>query len=445
LKIPFFSLRAQEGIAASPQTRRRRTALVQDGLAILCVAAMLIFNATARGINLLLGLGTLIVGGVFVGRLVGVRSLRGLRASRKTPDAVYVGEPFYVEIELDATSRRRSSWAIVVEDCWENVKRGRASFQKGKKEKASLTNESLDDDLAEKLDEASTSRPVVYFPSIRKGERLKAYYAGIATRRGRRALLQLTISTRFPFGFFRIAERFEAKGSIVAFPKIGVLTDSWRAFADEATRENVVTIDRTSRMPDETTSIREWVPSDARRSIAWRATARCGRLMAREYVRRGKRSVVLVLDLFQNETSNREKEVELAVSFVATLIDRRCAQRDAQIFATLNADESEDAKIKRVSDKDERDMIEWNAVDAGDARRAQTRLAFARSTEVDRLREILEDAQHRFTTNATIIVASVAPVDAGRLGNARFEGARFIDVSSAEFQRLFHWNDSTRD
>ena len=117
MQFPFFRINAQKNDGASLKTRRR-TALVQDGLAVLSVAAMLIFNATARGINLLLALGALIVGGVFIGWLVGVRSLRGLRVSRKLPDVVYVGEPFYVEIELDATARKGSSWALVVEDRW---------------------------------------------------------------------------------------------------------------------------------------------------------------------------------------------------------------------------------------------------------------------------------------------------------------------------------------
>ncbi len=433
---------------------RRRTVLVQDGLAVLSVAAMLIFNATARGINLLLALGSLIVGGVFVDWLIGVRSLRGLRVTRKLPDVVYVGEPFYVEIELDATARKSSSWALVVEDRWEDGEPVPASSQKNKREKASKegkrrsTKRPLDDkqsaknELEEKIQNASTSRPVVYFPSIRKGERLKAYYAGIATRRGRRALSLLTISTRFPFGFFRSAERFDAQGEIVAFPRIGILTDAWRAFADEAICENVVAVERTSRTPDETASIREWVSGDARRSIAWRATAKRGRLMARDFVRRGKRLIVLILDLYQSDSSISEKDVELAVSFVATLIDRRFARRDAQIFTTLNADESEEAKRKRVEEKNERDSIEWNAVDEGGTRRAQTRLAFAKPTETDRLREILEDAQGRFATNATIIVASVGRKS---LNDARYANARFIDVSRAEFQRLFHWNESTND
>jgi len=451
LKFPFIPLRVQERIAAPEKSRRRRTALAQDGLAVICVAAMLIFNATARGVNLLLGLGSLIVGGVFVGWLVGVRSLRGLRVSRKLPDVVYVGEPFYVEIELDATARRRSSWALVVEDRWLDAESGRATSQNDKKEKtnkktlARFAKKGVKDELAEKLENASTSRPVAYFPAIRKGERLKAYYVGIATRRGRRALDRLTISTRFPFGFFRIAERFELKGEIVAFPRIGFLTDSWRAYADESTRENVVAVQRTSRAPDETASLREWAPGDARRSIAQRATAKRGRLISRDFVQRGKRLIVLILDLYQEDVSTREQEVELAVSFVATLIDRRFAQREAQIVATLNADESETTKKKRAKEKSERETIEWNAVDEGGTRRAQTRLALAKSTDKDRLREILEDAQRRFATNATIIVASVAPVDPARLEDARYSNARFIDVSSAEFERLFQRNASTND
>ena len=100
------------------ELKRRRTSLVQDGLLILIVASLLVFNAAARGINLLMALSAFFIGFLVIDYFWGKRILRHLRVSRKLPDYVYAGEPFYVEIELDASKRRSASWAIVVEDSW---------------------------------------------------------------------------------------------------------------------------------------------------------------------------------------------------------------------------------------------------------------------------------------------------------------------------------------
>ena len=97
-----------------------RTTVVEDGLLILAVAALLVFSSAARGINLLMALGAFFVGFVAIDYFWGKRSLRKLRVRRNAPDSAYVGEPFYVEIEIDATERKSSSWAVVVEDEWED-------------------------------------------------------------------------------------------------------------------------------------------------------------------------------------------------------------------------------------------------------------------------------------------------------------------------------------
>ncbi|MBP5622807.1 MAG: hypothetical protein J6X44_12415, partial [Thermoguttaceae bacterium] len=75
------------------ELKRRRTSLVQDGLLILIVASLLVFNAAARGINLLMALSAFFIGFLVIDYFWGKRILRNLRVSRKLPDYVYAGEP----------------------------------------------------------------------------------------------------------------------------------------------------------------------------------------------------------------------------------------------------------------------------------------------------------------------------------------------------------------
>ncbi len=102
-----------------PRKEKAKTVLVQDGLAVLAAAGLLIFSAAARGVNLLLALGAFFLGFLIVDYFWGARTLKKLVAKRKLPDVIYAGEPFYVEIELDGTGRRSPAWSIVVEDEWE--------------------------------------------------------------------------------------------------------------------------------------------------------------------------------------------------------------------------------------------------------------------------------------------------------------------------------------
>ena len=476
MKNPFASLyrrvrRLWSRKKSDQDDQSMKTVLFQDGVALIAVGGLLVFSAAARGVNLLLALGAMFVGFLWVDYRVGERTLRNLKARRKLPESIYVDEPFYVEIEVDATERRSSAWSIVVEDQWspedtafdapEALKETRADAEfaapvvakrkrwRSRKTKQSGAPQLTEEEASARVDARqfgdATAAPVVYFPAVKRGTKIKEYYVGVMTRRGRRKLESLTLSTRFPCGFFRSSEVVETPAEAIVFPKMGVLTREWRSFVGAAFQESSIATSRTSRAPDETVAIRDWRVGDSKRTIAWRASAKRERLQTREFARRQTRSFVVILDLFAQRpedylASDAWLRLEAVVSFVATLANRWSGS-DARMEVAVNAREDglEYDQSKR----------EWNEITAGASiRRLMTRLALALPTDQDNLRDYLDDAATRNERNAQIVVVSLQPfanerlVDpksgldlAARLGDA----ATFIDASPDSLGRYFQF------
>jgi hypothetical protein len=487
--------------------KRRRTVLFQDGLGALSVAAFLFLGATIREVNLLMALGSFFAGFAVLDYWQGRRSLRRLRVSRKTPDAIFAGKPFEVEIEIDASARRSTAWGIVVEDEWTLQERERelltSAKRSGLEEKEEIGGKEKKKrrgKMGKKTNEAAeearpavvaTARPTAYFPRVKGGERRRERYCGVVARRGVRRLATLTASTRFPCGFFRSSERFDAPSEIVVFPKIGALTERWNAAFNGARREATVATVRISRLAGETATVRDWRPDDSKRAIHWRATAKRDKLQARDFEKRENTVKILILDLFFNEkndaengavdreeqngetgrlgrnsadgingekaqkgrktkktdgdgaqeTARRSNLVEKAVSFSATLIDSWARSNDAKFLLAINGDEPTSLK---ENGGDWRSRVESGG---GALRRALTRLATVEAPRRDRWNETISALDPRVLANAQVFIVAVegrseksesseeasgAGVSARRIGE-RWSGANLIDVSAADF------------
>lgn len=371
-------------------------------------------------------------------------------------------------------------------------KRGRKKGKKGKKGK---NNEIAQEDARPIV--AATIRPTAYFPQVKGGERRRERYCGVVARRGVRRLATLTASTRFPCGFFRSSERFAAPAEIVVFPKIGVLTERWNATFGASRREATASSARISRLAEETATVRDWRPDDSKRAIHWRATAKRDKLQARDFEKQENPVKILILDLFFNgnngsksdfdeafgqnggvgenaqtgvkgEKARRKKDgdggdaqeaarrsalVEKAVSFSATLIDRWTRSNDAKFLLAINGDEPTTRKEKGEN---------WGSrveSGAGAFRRALTRLATVEAPRRDRWDETTAALDPRVLANAQIFVVAVSSFDeasceekggigqtgedgavaSGRRIDARWSGARLIDVSSADFDDYFEF------
>ena len=86
--------------------------------------------------------------------------------------------------------------------------------------------------------------------------------------------------------------------------------------------------------------MREWRSGDGRRLIHWRSSARLGKLVVRQFERPRNRDVAVVLDLWQPEPPAAEhlENVELAVSFAATVLADLCRKGGSNVYLALSND-----------------------------------------------------------------------------------------------------------
>ncbi len=435
-----------------------KTTFFQDAVPMLVAAVLMILSAALRGVNLLLAFSSFMIGFLLLDYFSGPRNLKKLVAKRRLPLSIYAGEPFYVEVELDSKERRVPSWGVAVQDEWEEedprfqnpfVKKEEASSAVSKKrnkkrQKKSDAHEPTSDKRITASSAPETLRPVVYFPQIGVNKTSKAFYAGVMANRGPRRTASLTLSTRFPLGFFRSSRRDAAADEILVFPRLGRVTDEWRAYVGRECQEAETTRNAVSRAPDETVAIRDWRPGDTSRMIAWRATAKRQRLQTREFAKRQTSSVAIILDLYAPRYAERRNElyetVEKAISFVATL-SRNRSTNDTRLFFALNAEEvGADAKERAGA-------CEVNEiVSGGSARRILSRLAVATPTDVDRFADVLRAAMGGAPRDAAFFVVTLGARDeAERKVFNEGTTLRVVDASSDAFDRFFQYSTTAEE
>jgi uncharacterized protein (DUF58 family) len=157
----------------------------------------------------------------------------------------------------------------------------------------------------------------------------------VVRHRGRRRLGLPRIEVRWPFGlavaaFERIGDR-----EVLAYPRrVPVPARAVRSRSLESSRpETAAAVPRGGEL---LRGLRDWASGDSPRGIAWRASARHGTLLSREFEREdaGRAIVALDLDVRGLSATDRAAAVERACSLAASLLLRlRAEGRSAALAA----------------------------------------------------------------------------------------------------------------
>jgi uncharacterized protein (DUF58 family) len=158
---------------------------------------------------------------------------------------------------------------------------------------------------------------MAYFPILRPGEMRSELTVQSFPKRGLYRLQAFWISTRFPFGFFRRGERFEAKGEVLVYPLIREISSYFHLLPFlPGNLEG-----RHAGQGENLLSIRKYQESESARIIDWKATAKTGELMAREFERDEESKFCLILDTRLHGVARADCEgvFEKAVSLAASI------------------------------------------------------------------------------------------------------------------------------
>ena len=292
--------------------RQRQIRIGREGVYYSLVLLAVLVGATARQLNLLMLVGSMLAGPLLFSLIYGRVALRRIVVRRKLPPDLRADQQLTVDISVTNCRRWIGIWTIEVEDRVE--RQGTAQSDNG----------------------AVTVG--VFCPHIAPRETKQVSYRGHLPKRGRYGFGPLRISTRFPLGLIRHSLVLDQNDALLVHPKLGRLSHDWA----EVVRENPMGTQRMQRrglLEADFYGLRDWRPGDSRRSIHWRTSARRGSLVVRQFEQRRSQDLALLVDLWQppSPTEQHLKNVEKAVSFAATVIAEACRQSGRNLMLTLAA------------------------------------------------------------------------------------------------------------
>ena len=190
-------------------------------------------------------------------------TLSGVEMRLELPEHIFAGQPVRATLELQNEKLTLPSFSLRVE--------------------AVTTKQSP---------AAALLETPVYFPYLPKLDRVKQSVPMTFSRRGIYRQEAFRIVTRFPFGFLQKARRLDLRTEALVYPSV------------EPTQEFLEilpglqgALESLSKGPGQDLyALRDYVPTDSARHVHWKASARLGSLMVREFTREDDCRVLLVLD-----------------------------------------------------------------------------------------------------------------------------------------------------
>jgi uncharacterized protein (DUF58 family) len=190
-------------------------------------------------------------------------TLSGVEMRLELPEHIFAGQPVRASLELQNEKLTLPSFSLRVEAV-----------------------------TTKQTPAAALLETPIYFPYLPKHDRVKQSVPMTFSHRGIYRQEAFRIVTRFPFGFLQKARRLDLPTEALVYPSV------------EPTQEFLEilpglqgALESLSKGPGQDLyALRDYVPTDSARHVHWKASARLGSLMVREFTREDDCRVLLVLD-----------------------------------------------------------------------------------------------------------------------------------------------------
>ncbi|MFN3201688.1 MAG: DUF58 domain-containing protein [Bradymonadia bacterium] len=269
--------------------RRTRLKFTGTGQAFVGLTLTVGFAAINTGNNLLYLLLGMQLSMIVVSGVLSELALRSLSLTRQPPGEIYAGVPFLTQITLTNNKRRVPSFSLEVEDHLEGQETAKKCF----------------------------------FLKLPPESTLQTSYRMTCPRRGEHHLTSSTLSTRFPFGFFRKLKRADVSTTLLVYPAIEPVSPLLHQMSGRQGQQP-----RQARgHGQEFHGLRAHRPGDDIKSVHWKRSARTGQLIVRERAADHARTILLVVHDVLAEgvgmapASLTDALATLAASVLAHLVD----------------------------------------------------------------------------------------------------------------------------
>jgi len=227
------------------------------GVIVVALAAL------NTGNNLLFLILASLIATILMSGILSSITLTGVAMRLELPEHIFAGQPVRAQVELENEKLTLPSFSLRVEAV------------KTKKSPA-----------------AALLETPVYFPYLPKRERVRQSVPITFARRGAYRQDAFRIVTRFPFGFLQKARRLELHSEALVYPSVEPTHDFFEVLpALQGALESL-----NKGRGQDLYALRDYVPTDSARHVHWKASARLGSLMVREFTREEDCRVLLVLD-----------------------------------------------------------------------------------------------------------------------------------------------------
>jgi uncharacterized protein (DUF58 family) len=270
------------------------------GMIFIGILVVVGFAAWNSGNNLLFLIFSVLVSTLFVAWTAGRASLGDLSVTARFPDHIFAGETAPVIVIVHNRKRVWPSFSVLIEA--RGPLEGVIAAHR-KRRKARLN-----------------KRALAYFPYIPHKSGAEQRVEQSFDKRGHVIISGFELSTKFPFGFYRLRRRLRARDvDIVVYPRVQPVDDELHLLPMNAGR----VASARKGFGHELLALRDYQPQDDLRHIDWKATARTRRLTVREFTSEDERRVTIALDTttrLQDRPNDFGARFEEAVVIAASLV-----------------------------------------------------------------------------------------------------------------------------
>ncbi len=140
----------------------------------------------------------------------------------------------------------------------------------------------------------------------------------VFNHRGLYTIRDTILYTEFPFIFFSFKKRPEGEAKVLVYPLIYDLSNEMTVLTTNTDTGNKPKIG----LGEDFFMVRRFRFGDETRSIHWKATARTGKIMVKEFHMNEPEKVTILLDnLYYNKEEQFEKAISFTASFISELIN----------------------------------------------------------------------------------------------------------------------------
>jgi uncharacterized protein (DUF58 family) len=265
--------------------------VTREGWIYILGIVLVALAAINTGNNLLFLILASLIAAILMSGILSSITLAGVELKLDLPEHIFAGQPVRASVELNNEKLSLPSISLRVE----------ATKKKGEEAVALL-------------------ETPVYFPYLPRQQSVKQSVPLLFPQRGLYRQEAFRIVTRFPFGFLQKARRLDLATEALAYPAVAASSEFLEVLPG---LQGAMESNSKGRGQD-LYALRAYLPNDSARHVHWKASARFGELMVREFAREDDCRVLLVFDpqspAARSEAAAIErKQFERAVTFCAAL------------------------------------------------------------------------------------------------------------------------------